>query len=290
MSLTGVITIGNFEKDSEKLKAICESIGSLDLEVIFVMDTQSIESELVLNQYCNESGLQDFSILRHDKRNPGTGRNLGLSNARSDWVTFWDSDDLPHPGDILNILTRIDETIDVVIAGYFCNGQNDLGQGFDFGSEEDLDRMAMNPGIWRFITRREVAQRYRFPEIRMGEDQVFIAQILSESPTISFEGKSIYEYTPGTILSLTADKRNIKDLLIAIDLTSEGISLGGKYARTITFMVFRQLQSGLIHGNVIVKIQVLMRALKFLFASPARKIKLLPSFYKVQRKTQKNAE
>jgi len=140
MSLTAVITIGNFEKDSENLKAICESIGSLDLEVIFAMDTQSIKSEAVLNQYCQESGLQDFSILRHHKNNPGTGRNLGLSKARSDWITFWDSDDLPHPKDIMNILARTDKTIDVVIGEYIHKGRNIPRQESASGSEEDLDR------------------------------------------------------------------------------------------------------------------------------------------------------
>jgi hypothetical protein len=37
--------------------------------------------------------------------------------------------------------------------------------------------VAMEPGLWRMVIKTDIASETRFPPLRMGEDQVFLARL-----------------------------------------------------------------------------------------------------------------
>jgi glycosyltransferase involved in cell wall biosynthesis len=70
--------------------------GGLRLEVIVVLDGCSSERETELRKALD--GSMSVAFLRHDGHCASTSRNLGLKQARGDWVAFLDHDDVMLPG------------------------------------------------------------------------------------------------------------------------------------------------------------------------------------------------
>ena len=78
-----------------------------DYEVIFVDDASTDASLTILNRTA-EADLR-FRVLEQKKGGAGAARNLGLSQARGEYVIFLDSDDLFSPVLLEKLYTAITE-------------------------------------------------------------------------------------------------------------------------------------------------------------------------------------
>ena len=71
-------------------------------------------------EICDEYARKDNRVKVFHKENGGvsSARNVGLDNARGEWITFVDSDDWIDVHSIMNYQIAVDNDVDMVIQGY----------------------------------------------------------------------------------------------------------------------------------------------------------------------------
>lgn len=116
MTLSIIVPVYNTKR---YLPACFESILSQsfsDFEVLLVDDGSKDGS----GEICDKYARKDNRVKVFHKENGGvsSARNLGLDNAKGEWVYFVDSDDEVLPGGLQTMVNCISDDIDIVLAGY----------------------------------------------------------------------------------------------------------------------------------------------------------------------------
>lgn len=88
----------------------------IDFELLLVDDGSTDGSSAICDVYAEK----DSRIRVFHKENGGvsSARNLGLENAKGDWVCFVDSDDELLPEGLQTMVDEFSEEVDMVMAGY----------------------------------------------------------------------------------------------------------------------------------------------------------------------------
>ena len=150
-----------------------------DFELLLIDDGSTDLSGAI----CDKYAWKDSRVRVFHQKNGGvsSARNLGLDNAKGEWVTFVDSDDA-----IINIpFVSYDE--DLVIfphkvlskdgTEYLCKLENSV---FDNKSKvrnfvKDNSTTSVFKTLWSKLYKRDLIGNLRFDEsIKIGEDQVFL--------------------------------------------------------------------------------------------------------------------
>ena len=208
ISLTIVIPVANFTKDEFKIRRYIEQTREFGVQVILVIDDSNPESLARAKDLMAENHTQNGMILQFSGRNPGGARNEAIKYVKTQWLQFCDSDDSINIKTIVELLNSLDlANCEAVIAG-FNSTQNVSRQKnrIDFLSRRLLSLgIILNPGIWRWIFRAESVKNLKFPETRMGEDQLFIAKFLTNNPRlINRQDLLVYNYFTNVQGNLTS--------------------------------------------------------------------------------------
>jgi hypothetical protein len=93
----------------------------------------------------------------------------------------------------------LDASYDVVIGEFSVEIPTGLITRVLHGSndEESLSKVSFNPGLWRMAFQAKVIKDLTFPEIVMGEDQCFLAQLNWNSLKTKYSGEVYYNYFSG---------------------------------------------------------------------------------------------
>ena len=179
----------------QMLKWVRESI-SLGVQVILVRDSFSDEKRIeFLSTFSSEIDKKEIEVLDSTFKSPGLSRNLGLSLAKGEWVTFWDCDDFPNPKNVLQEVSKASALDEVVIGQFQVNG-------IQTSTTSILD-VAVNPGNWRIAYRKEFIGATRFAKSSWGEDQLFLIEIGFLSASTHFSNLVFYNYCVGLPAQLT---------------------------------------------------------------------------------------
>lgn len=149
--------------------------------------------------------------------NPGEARNSALGDISTEWFAFWDSDDIPDSSNFGKMLEEAEQTdADVCIGNFqimnFITGEKSTSN-FDNSA---LDKIKLNPGIWRFAFRTSKFSSLRFPKSRMGEDQVYLLNVMLNSTQIYRSKLSVYTYVRNQPTQLTSRLEPKSDLSISL--------------------------------------------------------------------------
>ena len=164
---------------------------------------------------CDEYAKKDNRIRVFHKGNGGvsSARNLGLDNARGEWIYFVDSDDELLPGGLQTLVDGICDDVDIVGGGYERFGPNgELLEAVDervtitLSKEETLlivsnDRPKYYSYLgymWMWMFRSSVIRRHhlRFDtSIKIKEDTLFLVQYACASNgRTHFNTAPVYKY------------------------------------------------------------------------------------------------
>jgi len=188
---------------------ICQDFS--DFEVLLVDDGSSDESGSI----CDEYAQRDDRIKVFHKENEGisSARNVGLDNAKGEWVYFVDSDDEILPGGLQLLVNSIKNGSDAVICGYeLYNSEGNVIQSID-------DRVSINllkedsllllfhghtlfypymGYVWMWLFKNSIIQdnKLRFDiSIKIKEDTLFVTQYLCVSNgRTHFNTAPVYKY------------------------------------------------------------------------------------------------
>lgn len=185
---------------------------SLPIKFTFVQDGLDRETQrelsILANKFKTESLQVNFS-------SPGLTRNRGIERNSSDWIAFWDSDDVGHPIECYNAILEARHSAKVLIGGFRIIDENNIVKNIH--PTNNLRAVMLNPGIWRFLFKREIIGDVRFPNYAMGEDQIFLARLNLQEEDIEYFDSCFYSYFTGIKSQATLDHARVFEIKKSID-------------------------------------------------------------------------
>jgi len=183
MDLSIIIPYYNTYEETKKLLEILVPQLNDKVEVIIVDDG------------CNEYRLDEFNVkVIHLKENSGNAsrpRNVGLDNAKGNYIGFIDSDDMITPDYIRTILKHL--KTDIIFLSWKGTKHNVVIYG---------NPPKWNCSVWCRVYKREIIGDTRFREdLKLAEGWEFNTHIKYE--TSCAIQKQIYFYNAGRKGSLT---------------------------------------------------------------------------------------
>lgn len=170
-----------------------------DWELILVDDGSTDGSDLI----CDAFAAEDARIRAFHKPNGGvsSARNLGLDEARGEWLAFLDADDRFYPDALETMVKKAEQdSLDMLQFAYnqeYAAGENDGRESGVLAPEEYLSRGHFQGSVWSVCVRRELVSDngIRFDTgLRIAEDHLFIYEVLRHSKRVERTGNVLYWY------------------------------------------------------------------------------------------------
>lgn len=278
--LSIICPIRNMEGKLQNLESWLSQITK-QIEVILVYDESSDDTfDNITQLISRNSKAHQISILSGKYGAPGLARNAGLNVARGSWICFWDSDDIGFPTVVIETLEgrELKNSPELYCFGYEVvksNSQLKRWPGWENSEILNFEMMTLNPGLWRFCFSRKIAFNTEFSRLRMGEDQLYLAQIGLEKLSIEYNNKIAYRYFKNVHGQLTSSKTAIQDLKVSLEiLLKEQRQVAGR-SDFIEMLLIRQSITAIKNPNVKLKAQGLKVLTLQLFQNPSFFVKFI---------------
>jgi glycosyltransferase involved in cell wall biosynthesis len=216
VTLTAVIPVHGSEYKSRKenLKEIINS--ATQVKLVIVADAFNQSDAASLAQLVSEGKFLEIDLIHGIFGNPGGARNAGLEIVDSEWVCFWDSDDIPNPDGFKTIIEKAEKANASVAKGRYRvldtrNGQTFANKG-SYISNDNPARHLLDPGIWRYAFSKKIYSKNRFPPLRMGEDQDFLVKVLISQQEVFQSDEMVYTYRLGNDTQITHSEAAFLDV------------------------------------------------------------------------------
>ena len=178
-----------------------------DFELLLIDDGSKDTS----GEICDEYASKDSRVRVFHKENGGvsSARNLGLDNARGEWIAFCDSDDWVDKSYLYNYVEQIDDLTELVIQSFWTDREDDASENkveLPTLSMEDNFRLVQwledypnvhNGFLWHRLFKRSIVERQhtRFAVgVSFAEDGLFFFQYLKDSHHFKVTSKLGYHY------------------------------------------------------------------------------------------------
>ena len=205
-------------------------------EIILVNDGSTDGSLAICNHYSELYA--HICVISKENQGPGPARNMGILHAQGDFVCFVDADDYLEDNGLSEIRCYINNEIDAI--RYLCrivyprscySEDSDVKRALYSGTgHQFLINYGIDPYCWNWIYRRSylIDKNLSFQAV-IGEDFLFIADVLLSNPNIVAVTNRIYNYVirESSISSTrTAEnsRRWVNDLIRTLPTTVEQLS------------------------------------------------------------------
>jgi glycosyltransferase involved in cell wall biosynthesis len=222
-----IVPVYNAEKHLVRCLDSLVSQTLHDIEILCVNDGSTDTSDIILDEYVQKDSR--VFVFNQENKGPGEARNTALDNAQGKYILFCDADDTLEPDaasecletmetnrvDIVIFNTNIIDVDKVKLGKKNLSGQyiSSIGAIYEgILNQRDSFRILLyaSASVWGFSFRYDLINRYnlRFPQCRMGEDNIFL---LSYLMTIQFGyalNKILYTHYihKGSLVDVTLDK------------------------------------------------------------------------------------
>jgi glycosyltransferase involved in cell wall biosynthesis len=256
-------------KMSGKLRYLDEWLQAIDknvYQVILVHDVQDLETEPELEALIKKIVGKKPTLISGKFGSPGSARNEGLQYVEGKWIAFWDSDDQPNHIEFQKMVEQAEnKSLKIAIGGF---SKTDVGTGFiksvHFpGLPNKGSNIPFEPGIWRWAFLKQEINSLRFPDLRMGEDQVFLSEVGYSENQVHVHNYSVYSYSLNRSGQLTSDRTALFDLSKAMKIELENYRK--KKLPMESFMISILLKQ-CITAIKSIKVELVAQALLVLFA------------------------
>ena len=211
------------------------------IEYILVDDGSKDNSLEICNHFAKTD--DRFVVISKENGGPSSARNLAISKARGEYVTFVDSDDYVRSDAYEVIAAKLEANgnPDCLIFGahltpsgapeYMRSLVNTRTVTYtEFSPEVLFDETGSRPFLWLQVMKRSIIvdNNIKMDEtIKLGEDQLFQMEFMPLAKTFVFISDKLYYYRwkrPGSIMHETSEKHLSKTLL-HVDLVDKVFSL-----------------------------------------------------------------
>lgn len=237
----------------------------LGIRVVLIHDFRDESTQIELEQLVKRCGTEDLVLISDRYGNPGAARNAGMGILKTEWVCFWDSDDLPNVSNVLREINLCNSNTDLIIGQYSILDKSGKFDALWTSATFSLEDLALNPGLWRILIRTRLVQQVSFPSLRMGEDQVFLSRLNIESLRVAYSEHVFYRYYIGESSQLTNNLAAIADLKDSIQALNASLAQkSDKHFLVTGIMLLRMCITALSKGQLIVKFRSVLPLLRAL--------------------------
>jgi glycosyltransferase involved in cell wall biosynthesis len=218
----------------------------LTFEFILVFDVS--DSEVILMAKKELKNVKNTQIIAIEcyVKSPGLARNIGLDYASGLWIAFWDCDDKVNFSLFCSEHKLInDSRADIIIWNFQKVTYSPvINSSSLILHDSSMINVAMNPGIWRMVFKRNFIIYTKFTNLLWGEDQLYFCSLLLLNPMVTFRDESFYEYQLGNSEQLTARKINVGELSSAyedVNTLLRGLGVGRKELRQVIQIILMRI-------------------------------------------------
>jgi len=275
-----VVPIRNNPQGQLRIDQWIDQPSSSFLEIVIVQDCLNSKDGEEIRNLLEAKNKKSVLYFEGNFGNPGAARNFGLSKSTSDWVAFWDADDIPQVDRFLRVLREAHEREAEIVIGSF-QVRHDNEKSFLMNSDvkypnELFDQIVINPGLWRFAFKRELLQGSKFPVSSMGEDQAFISSVSMFDRKRFQSNEVIYDYFIGEHGHLTNNLKLMRDMKISFELLNQNRKNQTSESRRLTeSLIIKQLLTSFKRGNLSLKIWAITNLFKTFLLSPSNSSRAL---------------
>lgn len=223
-----IIAVYNLEKIVEKSIQSVLNQTYHDLELIIVDDGSTDATAEV----CMEFACKDKRVIYISKKNEGQGaaRNMGVTVASGEYITFLDGDDWLEPDAIEKMVkSAVQQNADIVVGDIFYvyeqDGQLDkkyskvrYEDGQVLCKEDDFGKISkLRTFTWGKLYRREFLNRVGFEQPLFAyEDTATIPRLVALADRIVYINTPVYNYLKNRQGSTIHKKEKVLDLWMAL--------------------------------------------------------------------------
>ncbi len=197
-----------------------------DIEIIMVNDGSTDNSEKIIKEYQK----QDKRIKLINKQNGGqaSARNLGLKQAKGEYISFIDSDDYVDINLCKDTLKKAtNENYDIVVFDYYIvvdseEKYNKVLKNNKTGKISQKDFFWAGACPWNKIYRKKflIENNFSFPEGIMYEDYAAIIPLIRYNPNIYYLNKPYvyYVFTDDSTMRTSEYRTRYEDIFKANEI------------------------------------------------------------------------
>lgn len=225
-----------------------------DFELLLINDGSKDNSGII----CDEYAVKDNRIRVFHKDNGGvsSARNMGLDNAKGEWIAFIDSDDWVKPGYLRSMVVH--SGADMIMSSFEIS--DDLSIWNNDIDDEAFSICQMSAFLNKYVStthfgtpwcklyNRDLIGNLRFnDQISLAEDTIFIFNYMVRVRSVHTVKDFSYQYNRGVVDSLSVRYRTIDEYLRIIKDNYDGLIIvektfdyDGEYVRhNRTLFMFR---------------------------------------------------
>lgn len=216
-----------------------------DYEIILINDGSTDDSLIICKKYASDNS--QIRVFSQENKGVSAARNFGISQAKGKLISFVDADDWVEPK-YLKVLIQAQEKNNSDLTIGLIKAKTDSGwrwsppfpilelkpeKGF-FAIDElvttatNLQAFLLRPAVYPKLYKREILIKHQIkfkPDLRLGEDSVFVWQYGLKCKTVAFLNE--YIYCSNTMNSESATRKYNSNLY------DDQVKLG--YARRAVF-------------------------------------------------------
>jgi len=237
--LTVIVPLTQMAGRMANLASWLAKSAGLPMSIVIVHDIQDPQTSVELEGLIKKHDNLEIKLIEGVFGSPGLARNAGLKSPLATWTIFWDADDLPYPQEVCAALGEVGTNSEVVIGNFTTSSIKGITPS---QHRERIERVALNPGLWRMIIRSSVISGMNFSSARMGEDQLFLIDLNLGSRKIQYLDKDFYQYFQGNPMQLTSSQCSINEVEKTLKLVHQrllaNVNLRNKFSEIILLRLF----------------------------------------------------
>lgn len=174
-------------------------------ELILVIDGSTDNSEIICDKWAKKDNR--IRVIYQENGGVSSARNHGLDEANGDYITFIDGDDYIQPLMLEKLLEKIEQTDSDVSLCNLCvinlngNQKSTKMPGEMFDKKYLISNYFYNPvvkellwGPYQKLFKKELLQDIRFKRYALGEDILFVFEVLQKINKLSYVDYDGYFY------------------------------------------------------------------------------------------------
>lgn len=190
-----IIPIYNVEKYIDRCIKSVVNQSYKNLEIILINDGSLDRS----GDICDKWAKKDKRIKVIHQKNSGVSvaRNIGLDNAKGEYITFVDADDYIELDYCEVLQYELNKnSVDIIYCNIFTNKHIDTNKTIKWSSKEyDPVFKMTHCFVWGALYKKEILQGIQFDkDLFVAEDSYFFIQAVKKSAYIAHVDKALYHY------------------------------------------------------------------------------------------------